>query len=123
MRISAQLERDSNDRVGIDRTIENSTPTQQASLRSMMDLSRGIAFDLWVYHVSELKRTSFSVGLPVSEYTSLNARLAWQARKDLELSLVGQNLLDDSHLEFVGENILIQTEVERSVYAKVRLDF
>jgi iron complex outermembrane receptor protein len=106
-----------------DNLIDNSSPTHQLSLRSMMDLGNHITLDLWAYHVDDLKQTNFSVDKPVSDYTSLNARLAWRPRRELELSLVGQNLLDKRHLEFVGESITLQTEVERSVYTQARWNF
>lgn len=89
----------------------------------MMDLSRQVSLDLWVYYVDELERTSWSVPISIPEYTSLNARLAWRPNDALEFALVGQNLLDDRHREFVGENLLIQTEVERSIYGQVRWNF
>jgi iron complex outermembrane recepter protein len=121
--ISAQLDSDSNDPISITNIAEGSTPTHHASLRSMMDLSHAVSFDLWVYYVDELNTTSYSAAEPISEYTSLNARIAWKPSDDLELSLVGQNLADNRHMEFVGENLLTKTEVERSVYAKIHWNF
>jgi len=41
----------------------------------------------------------------------------------LELSLTGHNLFDKRHPEFIGENLYIRTEVERSIYALARWDF
>ncbi len=102
---------------------ENSSPTHQLSLRSMMDLGNNLSLDLWIYYVGELKKTSFSIDRPVSDYTSWNVRLAWRPVDKLELSVVGQNLLEDHHLEFVGENFIPVAEVERSVHAQVRWDF
>ena len=123
IQISAQLDSDSNDSLGITDVVEGSTPKNQVSLRSMMDLNHRVSLDLWVNYVDELKRTGYSVEQPVSDYTSLNARVAWQPTEKLELSLVGQNLLDNRHSEFVGENLLSVTEVERSIYGKIRWDF
>lgn len=123
LQISAQLDGDSNDPVGVLNIVEDSSPQHQVSLRSMMDLSHRVSLDLWVHYVDELKRTSYSIVQPVSDYTSLNARVAWKPLENLELSLVGHNLLDNHHEEFVGENLLIQTEVERSIYGKIRWNF
>lgn len=69
-------------------------------------------------------------GLPgvsdtVDAYTALDARLAWRPRKDLELSVAGQNLLEDHHAEF-GTNPFIRSplvEIQRSVYGKVAWRF
>jgi iron complex outermembrane receptor protein len=121
--ITSEVDSDSTDPIDAASVVEGSTPQRQLSLRSMMDLTRQVSWDLWVYHMGELERTSWSVPVSIPEYTSFNTRLAWRPTDSLELSLVGQNLLDDRHREFVGENLLIQTEVERSIYGQVRWDF
>ena len=48
-------------------------------------------------------------------------RLAWQASEQLELALVGQNLLHDHHVEFGTPEA--RGEIERSVYGKVTWQF
>jgi hypothetical protein len=48
-------------------------------------------------------------------------RVAWQAGEHLELSLVGQNLLHDHHLEFGTPET--RGEIERSVYGKAAWRF
>ncbi len=120
---SAKLDSDSSDPTGSDNLVEGSSPEHQFSVRSMMDLNKQLSLDLWVYYVDNLQRTSISQEGTVSGYTSFNARIAWRPRKDVELSLVGQNLFDNHHAEFIGESILIQTEVERSIYGQIRWDF
>jgi iron complex outermembrane receptor protein len=121
--IISDLDNDSTDPIGADSVVEGSTPRHQLSLRSMMDVSRQVSLDLWVYYMDELQRTSWSVPISIPEYTSFNARLAWRPNDALEFSLNGHNLLDNHHREFVGENLLIQAEVERSIYGQVRWDF
>ena len=121
--IIADLDSDSTDPIGADSVVEGSTPRSQLSLRSMMELSRQVSLDLWAYYMGKLERTSWSVPISIPEYTSLNARLAWRPNETLEFALIGQNLLDNRHREFVGENLLIQTEIERSIYGQVRWDF
>ena len=123
--ISARLDSTSNDISGTDNFNESSSPENQFSVRSMMDLGHNIALDLWVYYVDELNKTNVSKTneATISDYTSFNTRLAWKPRKNLEFSLVGQNLFDNHHSEFSGENILIETEVERSVYGQVRWNY
>jgi iron complex outermembrane receptor protein len=56
----------------------------------------------------------------IPSYLTLDLRLAWSPRKNLEFAIVGQNLLDDRHPEFAPTFVGTQkTEVQRSVYGTV----
>jgi iron complex outermembrane receptor protein len=60
----------------------------------------------------------------VPSYVTLDLRLAWRPVKNLELALVGQNLLENRHQEFRPEQYSRQVyEVERSVYGKLTWKF
>jgi len=100
-----------------------STPRHQASLRSFMDLGNDLSLDLWFYYNGDIERPAYLREQPVPAYTSLNLRLAWRPHDKLELSLVGRDLLERRHLEFVGESYLLPTEIERSVHGQVRWRF
>jgi iron complex outermembrane receptor protein len=94
------------------------SPTNQVSLRSSLDLSHNLRWDAWLRHVSRIK----SYGIPA--FTTLDMRLAWQAGKDLEIALVGQNLLDKVHPEFATQYFVsTPSEIERSAYVKVDWKF
>lgn len=124
LKISANLAGDSSDVTGTEKVAEGSSPVDQYSLRSMMDLGRHVNLDFWIYHMGDLPRTSFFYqNRSIKDFTSLNIRLAWRPVKTLELSLTGNNLLDSQHAEFVGENLYAQTEIERSVHALLRWEF
>ena len=57
---------------------------------------------------------------PIRQLLVLDVRVGWQPIKNLELSLVGQNLLENHHPEFRPEILDVpSSEIERSVYAKV----
>ena len=114
--VQLQPDSDSNDENsdGIGRT----TPHQQYVIRSSMDLSRDIEFDIDFRYIDNLTARD------VPKYTSVDVSLAWKPVSNLELSLVGQNLLDSSHLEFDPEFLKsLPTENERSFYGKVTLNF
>ena len=60
----------------------------------------------------------------VGSYLTLDARLGWKPARNWEISIVGQNLFHDQHLEFVPEFINTSpTEVERGAYAKITYNF
>ncbi|MEI2783273.1 MAG: hypothetical protein V9H25_19375 [Candidatus Competibacter sp.] len=92
--------------------IEKESPANQLSLRSSMDLSDALEFDLWLRYVDDIP------ALAVKSYLTLDTRLGWRAGKHLDLSLVGRNLLDSPRVEY-REYGLAGTgtgEVEREVY-------
>jgi iron complex outermembrane receptor protein len=54
----------------------------------------------------------------------VDIRLSWQPRSNIELSLVGQNLVEPRHLEFAPTQVITpQREVERSFYGQITWRF
>ncbi|MGH9395870.1 MAG: TonB-dependent receptor plug domain-containing protein [Terriglobia bacterium] len=93
-------------------------PRHQLQLRSGVDLPHRFEFDTNVYYVDRL------VGQSVGAYTRLDTQLTWHAGESLDLSVAGQNLLNPRHLEFNGpEDIILPTEIPRSVYGKITWRF
>jgi iron complex outermembrane recepter protein len=88
-----------------------SNPRHSFSIRSYLDVTPDIDFDLWFRYVGRLPERN------IDSYTVLDARLAWRVRPDVELSLVGQNLLESGHSEFSS------LEIERSIYGKIDWKF
>jgi iron complex outermembrane recepter protein len=99
------------------------TPSHQISLRSSLDITPSLQWDTWLRHVGKLSGSVSGVD-NVPAYTSLDMRLAWKPARNLELSLVGQNLLDSSHPEIVVTNIVsMPIEIERGIYLKADWKF
>ncbi len=121
--ISATLDGNSRDVVGSPQMVMGSSPKNQFSVRSLMNLGEQVEFDFWVAMVDRLERPSYYWNDGVDSYVSVNARVAWRPWKNVELALVGRNLADDRHLEYIGENLIVRTEVERSVYGLLTLEF
>jgi iron complex outermembrane recepter protein len=98
---------------------EGKNPHHQVSLRVSLDLRKDLELNLWLRWIDRLP--SFGI----SQYTTLDARLAWKPVKNLEISLVGQNLFERRHMEFKPESFVsfLPTEVERGVYGKVTWRF
>jgi len=95
-------------------TVEGSSPREQAQLRSHVELTSHWDWDTSVYFVGRLP------ALQIPPYTRLDTSLTWKAQDGLSFSLVGQNLLQDHHLEFNGPDQTVQSSlVKRSVYAKI----
>jgi iron complex outermembrane receptor protein len=97
------------------------SPHHQVSIRSLLDLGHNVQLDLWARYVDCL---TISDTYNIPAYTTLDARLAWSPTPGVELSLVGQNLLEKEHLEFYPQNLPVApTYVQRSVYAQMTFTF
>jgi iron complex outermembrane receptor protein len=101
---------------------ETADPQQQFSLRSSMDLPKNITFDTALRWVDTLFLNNGTTVGTVPSYFEFDARLAWRPIKDLELSVVGQNLLHDHHPEY-GFPGPTRVEIRRSVYGKISWQF
>ncbi len=92
---------------------QGSSPQHQAQLRSHMDLSHGLSWDANAYFVSARPSQG------VASYTRVDTQLRWNFAERADLSLVGQNLLRDHHLESMDSLTLVNSSlIKRSAYAK-----
>ena len=91
-------------------------PENIFNFRSYLELPHDLELDTMLYYVSK----NFSSD--VKAYTRLDLRLGWRPTPDLELSFVGQNLLDDQHEE-LNELLEFESETQRSFYSKATLRF
>lgn len=97
---------------------ETADPKHQYSLRSSLDLPRQIQFDAALRWVDTLPINNGATLGTVPSYLELNSRVAWQATRQLQLSISGENLLHNHHAEygFPGPD---RIEIERGVYARL----
>lgn len=91
-------------------SLEANDPRHQVVVQSILDLPGNFQFDTVLRYVDSLQGPASDV----SAYISLDARLAWHYR-NMELAIVGQNLLDDRHPELGPQ------EIPRSVYGRLTL--
>jgi iron complex outermembrane receptor protein len=101
---------------------ETSDPQQQVALRSSATLFGQLEFDNALRWVDQLVTNNAQTRGTVPSYFSLDTRLAWHLSRGLELSLVGQNLLQPRHVEY-GFPTSLREQIDRSVYAKVAWRF
>ncbi|MBJ7313104.1 TonB-dependent receptor plug domain-containing protein [Rugamonas sp. CCM 8940] len=90
-------------------------PNLHWSLRSSHDLAEHWQLDLSLRHTGKLPRPV------VAAYHELDLQLLWQPRPDLDVALLGQNLLHAHHDEFgpvVGRSV-----IERSLLLKLTKRF
>jgi iron complex outermembrane receptor protein len=100
---------------------ETADPRGQAFLRSSIGLPGRITLDPALRWVDALHMDNGPTGGPVvgivPAYWELDTRFAWQATRNLTLSLAGQNLLHEYHVEY-GYPSPAREEIARSVWAR-----
>ena len=104
--------------------VEGAAPRHSAQLRSHLEAYHGVAWDASVYFVDQLTHQGPLSNVTVPAYARLDTGPTWKLGESLSLSVVGQNLLRDHHLEFVDINGSIQSsQIRRSGYAKLTWRF
>ncbi|MBC7499423.1 MAG: TonB-dependent receptor, partial [Herminiimonas sp.] len=91
--------------------LATSDPSNFWMLRSSHDIGPRQELDFTLRHSGKLARPA------VPSYTALDVRYGWKIRRDLELSVVGQNLLDGAHPEYGAAPG--RSEYERAVFVKL----
>ena len=89
-------------------------PKTQAQLQSSMDLGSSVTWDAVLRYQSALPDPK------APAYTELNTRVAWNITPQLQVAIIGRNLLHDSHQEFAAPQA---NPVPRSVFAELRWGF
>ena len=96
---------------------DRQSPRHQFNVRSYLNLTRNWSFDNSLYYVGSLP------AYQVPSYYRLDSRLAWHVGESVELSVVGQNLLNPRRFEFGNNDLVIATQPERSVFGRVTWSF
>ena len=102
---------------------ENSTPHHQLSLRSQHRLTSQIDLSIWLRYIDKVPMVNPRLPQSIPAYHNLDLKVAWRPNKQLEVAIVGKNLLNPQHLEFIPEPFGSPIEIERSLYAQLKWNF
>ena len=100
---------------------EGSDPNHQFSLRTSFDLPHDWTLGAALRYVDTLHNIANGVTGTVPSYMELDLRLSWLPVKNLELSVIGQNLLHSQHPEFGFPTS--RHEIPRGAFARVTWRF
>ncbi|MFZ6643070.1 TonB-dependent receptor plug domain-containing protein [Undibacterium sp. TC4M20W] len=112
--VTTQLRAGSKDSSGTS-GLANNDPGRHWTLRSSSDLSGNQQLDISLRYNSDLTNPA------VPAYYEMDAQWSWRVRPDIDVALIGQNLLHASHPEFGG--IAGRSVFERSVLLKIAKRF
>jgi iron complex outermembrane receptor protein len=91
--------------------LKDNSPRHQAALRSLYDISPRLSLD------TQLRYTGRIVGVPA--YVGADVRLAYRLTDQIDLAIVGKDLLDARHPEQAAVPFSIVTEVPRTFTARM----
>lgn len=110
--LEVDLQRPDGSRDDFSSGLEDTSPRHQANLSSMVELSPTLEWDTVLRYTGSIRANA--VDIPA--HLGLDMRLGWRVGHDLQIAVVGRNLLDDQHPEFPPDFIQTQgTEVQRSL--------
>jgi len=90
-------------------------PKHSALLRSILSIDSHWDWDATVRYVDPIKL------LRIPSYVEVSTRVAWRPRMDVEVALVGNNLLHDAHPEFLSELAdMPQLSIGRNIALQLR---
>lgn len=115
----------SNMRQGVD-TVYQLGKHDQLAVSAAWNLRDNLELDMGWRYVNGFEIATFSAlgAVKIDPRHSLDLGLRWRPRKDLELSVVATDVLDESRLEFVHEALsAVPTAIERSLYGQVKWSF
>jgi hypothetical protein len=105
-------------------------PSQITSLRATWTPTSKVDVNLWLRRTgSRPGNLSPSYVAPRNAFISLDLTISWRPQKDMELSLIGQNLNDgacDAYTGIIAAEVLprmLPTCAQRSLGAQMRLTF
>jgi len=107
---------------------EGDSPKKVVYVRSSMDLPRDLDLDVIARYVDEIPNRHYTDeagrSVRVGSYLTFDVRLAWKPVRNVELSLVGQNLLNSPRVENDCElGLAVPTKVQPGVYCGVSWKF
>jgi len=108
----------------------DSTPHHQLGVFSYLELPGNLELDLlFDYHGRFGTNDTPTISSEFYAYTRHDARLAWRPTERIEISLVGQNLLDDRHregkdyFEAMGATGFFTSEVQRAGFVQLAVSY
>lgn len=97
-------------------TAESDDPENQLLIQSRIKLPARFELGTILRYIDHLPKPF------VPHYFGLDVRIGWKLNESLELNVVGQNLLDKQHPEFIPTSPSAR-EIQRSAYGKITYSF
>ena len=99
-------------------SIPGASPEHTAIFRAQLNLDDHWEFDPTIRYVSQLYDPS------IDPYFALDLRVGYQVNRNLDLSIIGQNLLEDDRSEFGGSAVGVPASVvQRGVFGRITWRF
>lgn len=113
---------------------ERAKPRESTSLRSQWNMSTSQQLDLWLRAMSSYERVNITDATPTNStepsyvripgYVTLDLRYAYRVNKDLEIALIGRNLIGARRVEYLSDYIpTIANEIKPSAMFTTRWKF
>ena len=92
-------------------------PKNQFNIRSNVKITDSVEWTNTVYYVDKLPLYN------IDSYLRLDTGINWKVDKGIDVSFVGQDLLDNAHPEFGPSLQSVPNQIERNLYAKITFHY
>jgi iron complex outermembrane receptor protein len=93
-------------------TAESDDPRHQFLIQSNIAFTSKVELGTVLRYIDKLTKPY------VREYAEMDVKIGWKLNKIVELIIVGQNLLNNNHAEFIPSSPAPRN-IERSIYGKI----
>jgi hypothetical protein len=101
---------------------ETIDPKHMGRAQVRFDLPRGVEVDLMSMFVGELPQVVPQIPATPS-YTEAGFRVGWRINSQFELSLIGRDVLNHDHIEFISPTSTRVTRLERAIFTRFTFAF
>lgn len=103
------------------------SPEHMASVRGSIGFLSDWQFNIWLRYMDEITARNSANLLgeirEIDDYFLLDLNLVWSMTDNIEIMLVGQNVLEDEQFQYASEYATPATSIERSFYGKITWRF
>jgi iron complex outermembrane receptor protein len=115
--LNLSVKRDPSSQDAVIEQLPGNSPRRSFQIRSFFNPRRRLEWDQTVGYTGRLAQG------PIPGYLRLDTRLGWRMGESLEMSIVGQNLLESRHAEFPDSQLIDHMLDQRSVFGKITWRF
>lgn len=102
----------------------NTSPKNQISLQASHQFNHKLEWSSFLRYTDNIRISAPANKFNIPSYINLNMRLNYKVNEQFSFSIIGKNILNASHQEFINDTYTMPlSEIDRSIYLKLDWSF